>query len=216
MIKAVFFDLDGVLLNSETYLQGLTEEFLKYDNSPIPPDRFHQLIGSHKSMNLWSKILEGIELNETIEGFRARMRAYKLDKIEKKDFSTLIFPEVKETLEILKRNGIRITCASSSAIPYIKKALKNGIFELFDLVVSCDDFEHSKPEPDIYLYCQKYFDLDADECLVVEDSPIGISAGKAANIKVIARKDYNFDLDQSEADYYIDDLSELEDYLKND
>lgn len=149
MIKAVFFDLDGVLVDSETFHQSLTEEFLKLDNSPIPPERFYMLIGSHKSLNHWPKITEGIELNEPLEDFLARLRSFKRRRLDEKDFSTLVFPEVEKTIRTLKNNGIKLACASSSAMPYIKGVLKNGLSDMFDLIVSCDDFEHSKPKPDI-------------------------------------------------------------------
>ena len=81
------------------------------------------------------------------------------------------------------------------------------------MIVTGDDFKESKPNPEIYLYCQKTLKLKSDECLVVEDSPIGIEAGKRAGLKVVARKDTKLNMDQSLADYYIDDLWGLKDLI---
>lgn len=209
-MKAIFFDLDGVLVDSEVLHQNLTLEFLKLEHSPIPPERFYLLIGSHKSLNPWPQIVEGIQLNEPLDDFKDRLRQYKADRLKNIDYGKLIFPETKSVLLELKKRNIKIACASSSRMTYIKKVLDSqNLSELFDLIVTCDDFERSKPAPDIYLYCLNYFNYQANECLVVEDSEIGIQAGKSAGIRVIARKDYRFHLNQSQADDYIDDLRDL-------
>lgn len=213
-MKAVFFDLDGVLVNSEVIHQGLFKEFLEQEQSPIPPERFYLLIGSHKSLNPWSKIMEGIDLQESLEEFRERMKAYRNKRLSQINFGEHVFFEVRSVLEQLKERGIKIACASSSNIQYITEVLKGGhIYDLFDLIVSCDDFKKSKPEPDIYLYCMNYFGFEPQDCIVVEDSEIGIQAGKSAGMKVLARKDYHFGLNQSQADGFIDDLNGIFGYM---
>ncbi len=213
-IKAVFFDLDGVLVNSEIMHQKMTEDFLKEEQIPIPPERFYLLIGSHKSLNPWAQILEGLDIDMSANELRQRLRAYKEPRLANVNYREHIFPEVKEVLQILKQNGIKIACASSSNMDYIKRVLdSDDLRKWFDLIVTCDDFKKSKPKPDIYLYCQNYFQLQADECLVVEDSEIGIQAGKSAGMKVIARKDYIFHLNQSKADAFINDLLDLIPYV---
>ncbi len=213
-IKAVFFDLDGVLVNSEIMHQKMTEDFLKEEQIPIPPERFYLLIGSHKSLNPWAQILEGLDIDMSANELRQRLRAYKEPRLANVNYREHIFPEVKEVLQILKQNGIKIACASSSNMDYIKRVLdSDDLRKWFDLIVTCDDFKKSKPKPDIYLCCQNYFQLQADECLVVEDSEIGIQAGKSAGMKVIARKDYIFHLNQSKADAFINDLLDLIPYV---
>ena len=214
VIKAIFFDLDGVLVDSELPHQKLAEAFLKEEHSPIPPERFTLLIGSHKTLDPWPKIMENIELTEPLDQFKQRFRDYKQKHLKTVDFSLLIFPEVKEQIDRLKAMGLRLACASSSAMPYIQHVLhRDRLIEAFDLVVSCDDFTHSKPEPDTYLYCLQAFQFKKQECLVVEDSPIGIEAGKRAGLQVAARADHRFGLDQSKADFLIEDLCELTEWL---
>lgn len=213
-IKAVFFDLDGVLVNSEVMHQNMTEDFLREEHIPIPPERFYLLIGSHKSLNPWAQILEGLDIQMSDDELRSRLRAYKEPRLANVDYREHLFPEVKSVLQKLKQDGILIACASSSNMAYIKNVLDSGdLSEWFDLIVTCDDFENSKPEPDIYLHCMNHFQLKPSQCLVVEDSPIGIQAGKRANMKVIARKDHVFHLDQSKADAWIEDLNGLFAYL---
>ena len=60
MIEGVFFDLDGVLVDSERMHQRLFEEYLTETRSPLPKERLYRLVGSHKSLNPWDEILEGI------------------------------------------------------------------------------------------------------------------------------------------------------------
>lgn len=213
-MKAVFFDCDGVLIDSETYSQEVIEEFLRLDNSPIPPERFYLLIGSHKSLNTWDQIVEGIELNEPVEEFKKRMHAYTSKRRWHFDFASRIFPEVKEVVKTLKEKGVYLAVASSSNIEYVKNILDTqDLTQYFDLIVTCDDFTKSKPDPEIYLHCLKQSGYKKEECMIVEDSPIGIEAAKRAGIKVAARKEYHFGLDQSQADYWIDSLKELYSFL---
>lgn len=210
MIKAVFFDLDGVLIDSEVMHQRITEDFLREERLPIPPERFYLLIGSHKSLNPWPQIFAGIDLPISEEEVRTRLRKYKQVRLAQEDYGSYIFPEVKQVLSKLKEKGLRIACASSSNMAYIQEVLDSkGLRELFDLIVTCDDFQRSKPAPDIYLHCLNHFQLPKQQCIVVEDSEIGIAAGKSAGLTVIARKDTIFHLNQSQADGFIDDLTGL-------
>ena len=214
MIKAIFFDLDGVLIDSEVIEHRWTEQFLVENNIPIPPERFLVLVGSHKSHNHWPSIVEGIELPCTVEELKENLTAYKKEKWSHVNYHDLIFPETKKIIFWLKQNQIYVVCASSSNIMRIKMILDSrNLTDLFDLIVTGDDFKASKPEPDIYLYCQKYFNLKSEECLVVEDSPIGITAGKRAGLKVAARKDNELNMDQSQADYFLDNLIDLKELI---
>ncbi len=213
-IKAVFFDLDGVLVNSEVMHQNMTEDWLREERVPIPPERFYLLIGSHKSLNPWAQILDGLSLNMSAEELKERLHAYKAKRLAKVNYQEHLFPETKAVLTKLKEMGIKLACASSSNMSYIKEVLNSDdLVQLFDLIVTCDDFERSKPAPDIYLYCLNHFGFEKEECLIVEDSEIGIQAGKSAGMKVIARKDHIFHLNQQKADAFIEDLNGLLDHL---
>lgn len=209
MIKAIFFDLDGVLFDSETYDQQLNREYIQAIHAPLPSERLYLLIGSHKSQDPWTSILKGYEDKIDKEAFRDGLRAYKAEKKSHFNFAEVLFPDVPQVLDQLKKREIKMACASSSSMKYIHKALTQAdILQYFDLICSGDDFVSSKPAPDIYLYCQKYFGYEKEECLVVEDSPYGIQAGKNAEIKVAARFS-PFGLDQSKADYQIKSFNEL-------
>lgn len=210
MIKAIFFDLDGVLVNSEWQDQLWTQHYAQSLGLTIPKERFTYLIGTNRRQNPWVKILEGYEHEiEDVEQFKKDLVAFKEEKRRNFNFSEVLFQEVPEVLKTLKEQGILLACVSSSTPEYIHQALSQiHCIQYFDMICSGHDFKESKPAPDIYYHCLNHFGLKQEECLVVEDSSLGIQAGKSAGIKVVARSTV-FNLDQSLADYKIDTLDEL-------
>ena len=83
------------------------------------------------------------------------------------------------------------------------------------MIISGEVFKESKPNPEIYLTCIEKLNLEADECVAVEDSEYGIEAAKKAGLICIAKRDDRFNYDQSKADYFIDDHDEIKDILEN-
>ena len=84
-----------------------------------------------------------------------------------------------------------------------------------DFEISGEQLSHSKPFPDIYLKASEVLDVKPDECIVIEDSRIGIEAGKNANMFVIAYKDEKFKQDQSKASIAFSSMKEISDYIDN-
>ena len=211
MIKGLLFDLDGVLLDTEMWHIRLDEKCLKdlgYDD--VDPMVFVHLIGAGKGMDPWEAIYRQLPEEYRKKGFKEEFRSYKMSQFDFPPFKELIFPEVRNTLKRLKEEGYLMACCSSSRPEYIHKALKDcEISEYFDVVLSGHDFVASKPDPEIYLTAMSRLGLNADECMVVEDSPYGIKAGKNAGMAVSCIKDHHFNMDQSEADYMFDDLEGL-------
>lgn len=215
MIKAVLFDCDGVLVDSERLHQRLNGEFVRAFHLGIDPQEFYIMVGSSRQMNLWPRIYEKLTTDWTIEEFVDNLRMYKAERMKNFSFADIMFPDVPPALAYLKQRGMKIACASSSAADYIERMMVQcGITSYFDLAVTGLDFEKSKPAPDIYLFCREKFGLDSRECLVIEDSPYGIDAAVAAGMPVLARRDTIFGMDQSRADGIIDSLDEIRTFLE--
>lgn len=210
MKKGIFFDLDGVLVDSEPIHMKQEAEYLKHCHLDHLIERLPMMIGTHKGQDPWRILTEGEKLPGTLEEFKEGLYRHKQEVLSAIHFSDYLFKDVKETLKELKKRGCKLACASSSSKQYILEILQEGeILEYFDLIVSGDEFTRSKPDPEIYHHCRHYFGLKKEECLVIEDSPMGIEAGKNAGLEVGARRDRRFNLDQSKSDFLFDDLREI-------
>ncbi|MBO4218495.1 MAG: HAD family phosphatase [Erysipelotrichaceae bacterium] len=214
MIRAILFDLDGVLIDSEAYEQRLNARFLEEYNYKTDISAFTSIIGIGAGMD-WRAILkEHMDPRDDKDELLDRWVELMDSKRDDYPFDQLMFPEVPEVLRQLKKEGYKLAVCSSSSQYYVDRAIDLcGIREYLDLAVSGHQFNRCKPFPDVYYHARDQFDLTSDECLVVEDSVNGILAGLNAGMKVVARKDNTFGMDQSAADYMIGDLRQLDDIL---
>ena len=126
------------------------------------------------------------------------------------DYSQMQFADVLPVLEKLRADGIRMAIASSSPHRIIRLVVEQQNWgNYFSVLVSGDDFQRSKPDPEIYRYTMKQLGTAPEETLVVEDSTYGIEAGKAAGVMVAARRDLRFGFHQEKADCLFDDMREI-------
>ena len=101
--------------------------------------------------------------------------------------------------------GLQLALASSSPMSNIRQVLGEcGLMEFFPVIVSGEQFEASKPDPEIYLHTMARLGRRPEECLIVEDSTYGVQAGAAAGGLV-----ERFPFDQSAARFHIGNLSEI-------
>lgn len=218
MIKAVLFDLDGVIINSEIYEQKWTSDFNENNNFNIPQNLINKMVGSNRKMNITKELYDNslAKYSYSYEKFLKKLREYKKEQREKINYKDLLFSDVFPCLTFLHKSNIKIACASSSNLDYINKALlQSCIISFFDLIVSGDNFEESKPNPEIYKYCLNKLKCKPNEAVVVEDSSYGIEAGKKAGCIVFARKDHYFNIDQSHSDFIFDRLEKLTEFIIN-
>lgn len=210
MIKAIFFDFDGVIVDSELLHSQATIDFLKSEKISIPDKVVYTLIGGNKKMNNWRKIYDQYKsiIPYDYDTFRKKHVEYR-SYLKEYDYSKIMFEDVKQVLSSLKSDGYKIALASSSPMEYLDKNLKAcRIYHNFDYIISGEDLKESKPNPEIYTKCLDYFRFNSSECIVIEDSTYGIQAAKSAGCKVIAIKDTRFGMKQNHADYYADNLTE--------
>ena len=117
---------------------------------------------------------------------------------------------IPTVLEQLRAMGLQLALASSSPMSNIRQVLGEcGLMEFFPVIVSGEQFEASKPDPEIYLHTMARLGRRPEECLIVEDSTYGVQAGAAAGGLVAALRDERFPFDQSAARFHIGNLSEI-------
>ncbi len=181
MKKAVIFDMDGVIVFSEShYCQRRKLFFAQHDI--LLTDEFQEKLVGSNSRDMFELLIEDVEKRKWLLEQYAEFRAnYPID------YREIFNAEMVSTLEALANKGIRMAVASSSSLETIQMILtENQILSYFELLVSGDKFQRSKPNPEIYQYTVKKLDLTPDDCLVVEDSSIGIFAAVNADLEVLA------------------------------
>ena len=213
MIKAILFDMDGVLIDSEYYYHFGTYKWMKRLGFKGDHQELNKLIGTTMATT-YDMLYEMFDGKYTKEEL-AKINEKYFGEEDPLDCKKIMFANVKECLVSFRQMGLKLALCSASPMNTIMDNLRQMEIEnLFDCIVSGDDFERSKPDPMIYLYAMDKLHVTSEECIVYEDSTIGIAAGKASKAFCIARKDDRFGQDQSQADMLINDINELLDYVR--
>jgi HAD superfamily hydrolase (TIGR01509 family) len=209
-VKAVLFDLDGTLIDSMWVWKTIDIEFLGGYGIELPEDLQDNI--------------EGMSFTETAAYFKERFQFEETVEEIKNIWNEMAFEEYTTTvqlkegvvkfLEYLKKNGIKAGISTSNSMELVQGVLKaKGIHHMFDTVLTACEVKVGKPSPDIYLKTAEKLNVKPEECLVFEDIPMGILAGKNANMKVCTIYD-DFSKNQEEkkrhlADYYINTFHEV-------
>lgn len=206
-VKAVVFDMDGVLIDSEiVYLNDLHKKLSKKRPWIKKEDLYPIVGGDDKRIKKVLCNVAGVSLDN--KEFLSELE--KIFQSSTVYFPDILRPEVPGLLKEIRRRGYRTALASSTKLLEIKKMLSQcNLEDFFEYVISGECFHKSKPNPEIYLHVAEQLELDPIQCLVVEDSTYGISAGIDAGMMVAALNDERFDFDQSRATYKIGKLSDL-------
>jgi HAD superfamily hydrolase (TIGR01509 family) len=203
MLKAVIFDLDGVLIDSEPLHAMADNKLLDESGINVPENYFDRFVGwTNKAM--WEQIKKEFPLNTGYEELTERQMVLKLSLLEEMNYEPV--RGITELLEALKMNHIPMAIASSSPRQFIEAVIeKIGIGHYLTSWISGEEVEHSKPEPDIFLRAAELLNVHPDVCVVIEDSASGTIAAKRAGMKCIGYRNPNSgQQDLSKADLIID------------
>lgn len=207
MIKGIIFDMDGVLINSEIYYYNALIRLIESDGKKVDREDFKKIVGlsGKDSRDVIAFYYEDdFDHGDFMHRFRS---GYMGENI---DYSTILFPYVHETLDKLKSRGIKLALASSSSMRTITQAIEQtDIKNYFDFVIGGDLVENPKPDNEIYLKAMDGIGLNKDNCIAIEDSFAGIKAAKNARLYTIAKKDFDFSINQSAADIILEDMNLL-------
>ncbi len=183
MLKAVIFDMDGVLVNTEPIYYKVVKEIINENNHDITYKEYEKYIGMTNEYT-WELIKSEYNISQSIEELIDTMMILK-DVIIKRDGYELI-DGVLDLLEDLKDHNIKIGLASSSPICDILDIVQStGIDKYFDKLVTGESVDRSKPFPDVFLKAAKELKVSNEECIVIEDSKNGVLAANSANMKCI-------------------------------
>lgn len=182
-LKAVVFDMDGVLFDTESVGFAAWDYACKKLGIAPASGLAYKTLGMNAAAV--DRILkEYYGENFELETFHRLCREYTYTYFAENGVPQK--PYVHDALNALKNSGFQIALASSTGKKGVLRNLESaGITDYFEVIISGDMIEKSKPEPDIYLKAAEVLGVNPDECFAVEDSKNGILSAYSAGMKVI-------------------------------
>lgn len=183
-IRAVVFDMDGVLTDSEPLINAAAIAMFRERGVAVKPEDFHPFIGTGENRYIGG-VAEKYGVPLDIEAAKKRTYELYLDMVPE---HLNAFPGAVELVRSCQAAGLRVAVASSADRIKIEANLhKIGLPPSeWNAVVSAEDVVHKKPAPDIFLAAAQKLGIAPSKCVVVEDAINGIQAAKAAGMRCVA------------------------------
>jgi beta-phosphoglucomutase len=220
-LKAVIFDMDGVLVDSEPWHYEIERILFERLGLKVSDELHLTYIGTASDL-MYSDLKKRFDISMSLEELLKWDEKYRIDIFDKmKDIKSC--PGIPELLKEIKSFNIKTAVATSSVPGIVDIILKKcGIHSYFDTVVTTEMAGESKPAPDVFLYAAERFGISPSNCVVFEDSFNGIRAAKSASMYCIAYQPNNKLIQNtSEADKLIYNFNEINvelirQYFKNE
>ena len=183
-IKAVLFDMDGVLIDAKDWHYEALNRALGLFGAEISRyDHLHTFDGLPTRVKL-EMVSEGQFLPKELHGFINELKQdYTAELIHQKCHPMF---HHEYALSRLRNEGYQIAVCSNSIRSTIELMMEKAhLKQYLDLIVSNEDVKKAKPDPEMYITAMQKLGLHPDECIVVEDNPKGIQAGKASGAAVL-------------------------------
>jgi beta-phosphoglucomutase len=209
--RAVLFDMDGVITDTmPIHLKAWQEAFRPYGVRVDKMDVYLREGMQSRVMSLEIAREKGVNIgeDEMKKIIAEKTRIFEEDA----GVHAKAFEGVPETLKMLRNNGLRTALVSGSKASSVDRVLRTaGVNRLFDVIVTGDDTDKGKPDPDPYLKGVRKLDLNRLDCVVVENAPLGIRSAKAAGVDYVIAVTTTLDASYlQEADDIMRSASELE------
>ena len=176
--KAALFDLDGVVFDTEpqytVFWGGICRQY-----HPEHPGLEHEIKGQTLTQ-IYDRWFSGPLLSEQ-ESITSRLNDYE------QQMSYEYIAGFEALVATLHSHGVKTAVVTSSNIPKMQSVYRHqpGFTSLFDAILTSEDFDRSKPDPDCYMKAAQRLEAESDECIVFEDSFNGLRAGRAARMAVV-------------------------------
>lgn len=206
--EAVIFDMDGTMIDNTSFHKKAWIKFCKKHGIKLTERDYHIKISGKRNDAIF-EILFGRKI--------VGVEYIKLDEEKEAIYRELYLPNLEEVsglrkfLNKLEKTGIKTGIATTS--PYKNRLLVLEALELkefFTVIVGSEDTKHGKPAPEIYLLTAEKLGIDPTHCLAFEDTPSGVKSAKSAGMVVVGVLTAHTREELNEADYFIEDFTEIE------
>ena len=221
-LRALIFDMDGTLADTErdghrvAFNRAFAAAGLNWDWSPSFYAQLLSVSGGkerirHYLTNYCSDFTPPVDLDKFIAELHAAKNNYYQQLLAEGGIP--LRPGVRRLLAEARNQGLRLAIATTSALPNVTALLENTLppdgTEWFEVIAAGDIVPAKKPAPDIYQYVLRVMELEAQHCLVFEDSAHGLKAASQTGLKtVITVNDYTYNEDFSRAILVLDNLGD--------
>ena len=209
MLKAVIFDMDGVIINSEPLHHAAYHKMFSDVGAHVSSELYESFTGQ-STLNVCKQVKDHFNLDETPEALVAiKRKHYEYIFENDKDFD--LIDGVLDLIQNYHTNGLTLVLASSASMPSIERIFKRfDLNKYFKAKLSGADLKASKPHPEIFIKAAEASGFNASECMVIEDSTNGISAANGANIFCVGYDSvHSKNQDYSNANLKIEDFSAI-------
>jgi beta-phosphoglucomutase len=207
MIRGVLFDLDGVIVDTLHYhYLAWKHMFEKHGGSPVSEQTvlLHEGRNSREILPILMKET-GVTIPETRQAaFIEEKRAYYRSIVH-----VTQYPGAFEAIDELRRRGLKVALVTACALKNMQHSLNSEQQAHFDFIITGDEVAQAKPFPDPYLTAARQLGLRPEECIVVENAPLGIEAARNAGMPCVAiettlGKEY-----LASADYVLQNITDI-------
>ncbi|MBW3540467.1 MAG: HAD-IA family hydrolase [Planctomycetes bacterium] len=183
LIRAVVFDLDGLMFNTEDIFNQTGRELLRRRGHEMTPWLLHRMMG-RRAPEAFQVLVDHLGLSETVEELLTESKEI-FDAIKATYLAPM--PGLFDVLGILERRRLPTGVATSSPRRYLEEILRQfELLERFHLTLTAEDVTHGKPHPEIYLQAAERLRVAPREMLVFEDSEAGTRSAATAGAVVVS------------------------------
>lgn len=183
MIKALVFDFDGTILDTETQHYNAFQELYQEHGSDLPLEVWGECIGTQSDFNPYEYLEK--QTNKKLD--HEKLRAKKTERALALILEQKPLPGIKDYLEAAKELGLKIGLASSSSRKWVEEHLgRSGLMHYFEVIKTADDVQNVKPDPALYVEAVKALGVKPNEAIAFEDSVHGAAAAKKAGLYCVA------------------------------
>jgi HAD superfamily hydrolase (TIGR01509 family) len=214
MIRAILFDLDGLMVDSEPHSIASWQAVLAKRGAQFDQTALDSVLGQ-RVIETAQTAIRLFHLPERPEDLAQEKAEYQITHL---DGNVTAMPGLIELLDFVDQAGLKKAVASSGLRRYIDAVLiATHVRDRFSVIISADDVVNGKPAPDVFLAAARALDVAPRNCLVLEDAPFGVQAAKAAGMACFAVPNaHSHALDLSLADRILPSLYDVKTILASD